>query len=60
MSETKEPWEVEQIERKNTKEMNEIAHNPLERGTRNIAKNLEVERHKKRVTMDKKYMQALR
>ena len=31
MSETKEPWEVEQIERKNTKEMNEIANNPLEK-----------------------------
>ena len=31
MSETKEPWEVEQIERKNVMEMNEIENTPLEK-----------------------------
>ena len=30
MSETKEPWEVEQFKRKSTTEKNEIANNPLE------------------------------
>ena len=31
MSETKEPWEVEQIERKNATEMNEVENTPLEK-----------------------------
>ena len=31
MSETKEPWEFEQIERKNTTKMNEVENTPLER-----------------------------
>ena len=31
MSETKEPWEVEQFKRKSTTEKNEIANNPLEK-----------------------------
>ena len=31
MSETNEPWEVEQIERKNTTKMNKVENTPLEK-----------------------------
>ena len=31
MSETKEPWEVEQIERENTTKLNKVENTPLEK-----------------------------
>ena len=61
MSETKEPCEVEQIERKNTTKMNKVENTPLEERNKEHYQNLVGERHKKKkVAMDKKYMQALR
>ena len=60
MSEAKEPCEVEQIERNNTTKMNKVEDTPLEKRRKEHDENLKVERHKKRVAMAKKCMQALR
>ena len=40
MSETKEPWEVEQIERKNRMKMNKVENTPLEKSYKEHYKNL--------------------
>ena len=53
MSETKEPWEVEQIERNNTKEMNEIANNPLEKRNKEHYEDLKVAKTWIKSLMDK-------
>ena len=53
MSETKEPWEVEQNERKKTMKMNEIANNPLEKRNKEHYKNLKVAKTWIKSLMDK-------
>ena len=40
MSETKEPWEVEQIERKNTMKMNKVENTLLEKRNKEPYENL--------------------
>ena len=61
MSETKEPCEVEQIERKNTMKMNKVEKHSVrkeEQGT--LLEPCRLKDIRKRVAMGKKYMQALR
>ena len=42
MSETKEPWKVEQLERKNTTKMNKIANSPLDKRKKEYDENQEL------------------
>ena len=58
-SETKEPCEVEQIERKNTMKMNKVENTPLEGGTRNLTRTLEIAKLWMTSTMEKKELKPL-
>ena len=60
MSETKEPCEVEQIERKNTTEMNEVENTVRKEEQGTLLEPCRLKDITKRVAMAKKYMQALR
>ena len=59
-SETKEPCEVEQIERKNTTKMNKVENTPLEKEQGTLLEPCRLKDIRKRVAKEKKYMQALR